>query len=57
MVGGHNGGVLNYVCGLVEYDNGAIDLVDPKKIQFADGGDFGDKCWAPKEVLNRADDK
>ena len=54
MVGGHNGGVLNYVLGLVEYVNGTIDLVDPKRIQFADGGEFHDMVFAPKEVLNSA---
>lgn len=52
MVGGHNGGVLNYVCGLVEYINGKTDLVEPTKIRFADGGEFGDRCFVPKEVLD-----
>ena len=43
-----DGHVLNYVLGLVEYVDGKVDLIVPGKIQFADGGDFGERAWCPK---------
>lgn len=56
MIGGHGGGVLNFVCGLVEYNNGETDLIHARKIQFADGGAFCDIGWIPKEVLKNGSD-
>lgn len=50
-----DGQVLNYVLGLVEYVDGKVDLIVPGKIQFADGGEFHDRFWFPKEVLNNAE--
>lgn len=52
MIGGHSGGVLNIVYGLVEYSNGKTELLEPSKIQFADGGEFGDRIWLSKEILD-----
>ena len=49
--------VLNYVLGLVEYENGKTDLIVPGKIQFADGGNFGEIIFFPKEDLNHESDK
>ena len=51
-----DGHVLNYVLGLVEYENGEVDLIVPGKVQFADGGEFGERCWFPKEVLTHGND-
>lgn len=51
-----DGHVVNYVLGLVEYENGKTDLIVPGKIQFADGGKFGDGFFPPKEVLFHVDD-
>lgn len=36
MIGGHPGGVISFVRGLVEYDDGTIDLVGPTTIRFVD---------------------
>lgn len=37
--------------GLVEFEDGTVDLVWPRDIQFADGGHFRDYAWIPKEAL------
>lgn len=36
MVGGHNGGVLNYVMGIIETETGEIKSVHPHSIRFVD---------------------
>lgn len=58
MVGGHNGGVINFTCGIVEFEDGKIDEVVPSKIRFVDGGEFFENTlWVPKEVLDNAKQK
>ena len=56
MVGGHNGGTISSPIGLVEFENGKVDMVNPTAIRFADGGEFGDICFAPEEILDVIDD-
>lgn len=34
LKGGHGGGVVSDVCGLVEYPSGRMERVDPRHIQF-----------------------
>lgn len=36
MVGGHNGGIIVDVIGIVEYENGTIHPVLPEQIKFVD---------------------
>lgn len=36
MIGGHQGGVLKFTVGIVEYENGEIDEVLPNTIKFLD---------------------
>lgn len=38
MIGGHPGGTVQYVIGLVEFEDGSIDEVHPKNIKFIDWG-------------------
>jgi hypothetical protein len=40
MIGGHNGGQLWDVFGLVEMEDGQMREVYPTEVIFADGGDF-----------------
>lgn len=47
-VGGHAGGQLWEVFGVVEFEDGHVETVYPKNIQFADGGGFGDAAWGPR---------
>jgi hypothetical protein len=49
MVGGHGGGQLWDVFGLVEMEDGRMKEVYPTKIIFADGGDFSDFTFKPQE--------
>ena len=50
MVGGHHGGQLWEVFGIVEYEDGSVKTVYPESIQFADGGGFDEVAFgAPKE--------
>lgn len=35
--------------GLVEFEDGTVDLVWPRDIQFADGGHFRDYAWNPQK--------
>ena len=37
MVGGHTGGQLEFTFGLVEYEDGRIEEVNPSLIVFVDG--------------------
>ena len=37
MVGGHPGGTVSYTLGVVEYEDGSIDQVDPISVQFIPG--------------------
>ena len=34
MMGGHNGGQIQYTYGIIEYENGTVELVEPMKIVF-----------------------
>lgn len=36
LVGGYPGGTISFVRGIVEYDDGTIDLVGPTTIRFVD---------------------
>ena len=49
LKGGHSGGVISDVLGLVEYEDGTVAKVNPNKIRFADGGGFGDHVWLHEE--------
>lgn len=40
MVGGHNGGVVASILGLIEFEDGKTLCVEPEKIIFADYGGF-----------------
>lgn len=53
-VGGHGGGVIAGVLGIVEFEDGSVAKVYPEKIQFADGGGFGEYVFFTKEQLSRA---
>ena len=47
LVGGHSGGTVAGVMGLVEFEDGGVSKVYPEKIQFADGGGFNEIAWRP----------
>lgn len=49
MVGGHSGGQLWDVFGLVEMEDGQMKEVYPTKVIFADGGDFSKVRFRPQE--------
>lgn len=49
MVGGHSGGQLWDVFGLVEMEDGQMKEVYPSKVIFADGGDFSKVRFRPQE--------
>ena len=36
--------------GLVEYEDGTVELVPPTEIQFADGGKFQEFAWLPMKI-------
>lgn len=55
LIGGHNGGVVSAVLGVVEFGNGKVRKVYPEDIQFADGNNFGDYAFFPKEALGGSD--
>lgn len=44
MIGGHHGGFIKWTAGIVEYEDGTVDEVDPGKIRFADGA-IQDIAW------------
>ena len=50
MVGGHGGGQLWEVFGLVELEEGQMKEVYPTEVIFADGGDFSNVVFKPQEV-------
>lgn len=52
-VGGHGGGILAGVLGIVEFEDGAVAKVYPENIQFADGGGFEEYAFLPKEHLSK----
>lgn len=43
-VGGHNGGVVSGTLALVEYENGEVAEVLPKRIKFLDGKEMFEEC-------------
>ena len=47
-VGGHGGGVVAAVFGIVEFEDGTVQERRPNDIRFADGGGFHDTAF--KEV-------
>lgn len=36
LMGGHNGGVLKYTVGIIEFENGTVEECLPNVIQFLD---------------------
>lgn len=48
LIGGHPGGTIAYVMGIVEYEDGSINLVYPQSIQFVPCI-FDEYCWNEKE--------
>lgn len=44
LAGGSPGGQLYHVYGLVEFEDGTVQMVDPERIQFEDT-DFGQYAW------------
>lgn len=53
LVGGHSGGTVAFVKGIVEFENGGVTKVDPENIQFADGGSFEEYAFLPLEALKK----
>ena len=56
-IGGHQGGVVAGVLGIVEFVDGTVARVRPEEIQFADGGGFDDhrfylKNWLKERARN-----
>ena len=49
MIGGHNGGQMWEVFGLVEMEDGHMREVYPTKVVFADGGDFETVAFFPQK--------
>lgn len=46
MVGGHPGGQISYIVGLVEFEDGHVELLEPRMIRFIDGNQiFDNYCW------------
>ena len=43
------------VCALVELENGSIEYINPRYIQFADGGGFDEVAFIPLSVLLKED--
>lgn len=46
--GGHNGGQVSDVYGLVELEDGSVEIVSPKSIRFLDSP-FNDYAWELNE--------
>jgi len=44
VIGGHNGGQVSDVYGLVELEDGSVEIVSPKSIRFLDSP-FNDYAW------------
>lgn len=44
LMGGHNGGVLNYTVGIIEFENGTVEECLPNVIQFLDNK-LNDYCF------------
>lgn len=47
LVGGHSGGTVSGVMGIVEFEDGRITKVYPSGIRFADGGGFEQYVFLP----------
>ena len=47
LKGGHHGGVINYVLGIVEFEDGTVGYAGPEDVRFADGGEFNERIFAP----------
>lgn len=47
LIGGHNGGQVSDVYGLVELEDGSVKIVSPKSIRFLDSP-FNDYAWEDK---------
>lgn len=45
MIGGHSGGCISHVCGIVENEDGSITRVHPNEIRFLDNI-FKNYCFA-----------
>ncbi len=44
-----DGGMIAQCLGIVEFEDGTVEQVEPKSIIFADGGSFGEYVWFPLE--------
>ena len=55
MIGGHTGGQLWDVFGLVEMEDGSMKEVYPTDVVFADGGDFVDTAFRPQKEEKNID--
>lgn len=42
-------GFILQTLALVEYENGSVQQVQPKKVRFADGGGFDQFAWRPRK--------
>ena len=40
-------GFIIQTLALIEYEDGSVAQIQPKKIRFADGGDFNSFVWHP----------
>lgn len=42
-------GFISQTLALVEYEDGSVAQIQPKKVKFADGGDFDQFTWMPRK--------
>ena len=47
LIGGHPGGTIASIMGIVEYEDGEVCKVNPDHIRFADGGGFEQYAFDP----------
>ena len=55
LAGGHCGGNISVLYGLIETEDGKCKLVAPENIKFADGGGFGDCVFLGDEGKEKDD--
>lgn len=51
MIGGHPGGVVSYITGIVEFSDGSVRRVDPTRIIFVDDENETLKYFENKEEI------
>ena len=49
LKGGHSGGVVSGVLGILEFEDGSIKKMSIEKFKFVDGGGFEDYAWPGEE--------